>query len=366
MCTALTYFDAASRPYVARTFELNLDLPFGLAAAPAGTAFQSQMPGREAVEWTSAHAFIAAATQQAEPGAGAEFAALLVGDGVNAAGLAVNFNGYPPKTDHVPVPDAPAVLEAADLGVWLLSRFASVAEVKAALATQPVNPTRMSMAGGVPFPLHAMVTDAGGQSIVLEWNDGVLQVFDNPVHVMTNAPEFPWHLTNMDNWTHLDNVDKSLETFGSLHAGQPDSGIATASLPASNTAVGRFVRAAYYSRFAKKMDDPDQALSMAAHIINNFDRPMGITVDLPGKGGEGVVFGGASAPSGVSTEYTTHSFLADLTRGRYLIRAHTGVNWSVFHLDRLTGLDGLRIISMDLLDPMGGDATELLLSAAAH
>ncbi len=54
---------------------------------------------------------------------------------------------------------------------------------------------------------------------------------------------------------------------------QPDSGIATAGLPASNTSVGRFVRAVYYSQFAEKVDKPDTAMTTLAHIMNNFDRP---------------------------------------------------------------------------------------------
>lgn len=366
MCTALTYLDAAGRAYVARTFELNLDLPFGVMVAPVGTALRSQMPGKEAVVWTSTHAFIAVVTQPSEPSGEVNFAELLSGDGTNDAGLTININAFPPDGHTAATPDAPAVLEANDLGIWLLSRFATVAEAKDALATQQVNQSPLAVAGGVPFPLHVLVTDASGAAIVIEWDGGVMCVHDNPVRVMTNGPAFPWHLTNLANWAHLDNTDKSLATFGSLQVAQPDSGIATAALPASNTAVGRFVRAAYYSTFAEKAADPDQAVAMAAHIINNFDRPRGITIDLPGSGGEGVVFGGSSAPAGVSTEYTTHSFIADTARNRYYVRAHTSLNWSEFHLDRLARIDAPRIISMDRVDPRGGDATELLLQASAH
>lgn len=363
MCTALTYLDARGRAYVARTFELDLEIPMALTAAPVGTVLRSQMPGKEALEWTSAYAFIAVVTPPSDPGGAGDFSELLSTDGTNDAGLTININAYPPDGYASATPDGPVVLEAANLGIWLLSRFATVAEAKDALATQQVNQTALTIAGGVPFPLHVLVTDAGGASIVIEWDGGVMCIHDNPVRVMTNGPAFLWHLTNLANWTHLDNTDKSVTTFGSLQVSQPDSGIATAALPASNTAVGRFVRAAYYTTFAEKTDDPDQAVAMAAHIINNFDRPKGITIDLPGAGGEGVVFGDSSAPTSVSTEWTTHSFLTDTARNRYYVRAHTSLNWSEFHLDRLSQLDAPRIIPMDLLDPQGGDATELLLNA---
>ena len=57
-----------------------------------------------------------------------------------------------------------------------------------------------------------------------------MTVYDNPVGVMTNGPKFDWHLTNLDNYTFLSNVDRSSASFGSYKAAQPDSGIATAGL----------------------------------------------------------------------------------------------------------------------------------------
>ena len=57
-----------------------------------------------------------------------------------------------------------------------------------------------------------------------------MTVYDNPVGLMTNSPRFDWHLTNLNNYTYLSNIDQSTNTFGSLQANQPDSGIATVGL----------------------------------------------------------------------------------------------------------------------------------------
>ena len=152
---------------------------------------------------------------------------------------------------------------------------------------------------------------------------------------MTNAPSFDWHLTNLRNWTHLDNTDHQSATFGSLAVSQPDSGIATAALPGSNTAVGRFVRAVYYCNFVEKAADPDAAVATLSAIVNNFDRPRGATIDPPGDGGEGMNIPGVT---GNSTEYTTNSFLADTPRTRYYTRAYTALNWSVVDLARLAAM----------------------------
>lgn len=361
MCTALTYFDSASRPYLARSLELNLLMPYDLVAVPAGVALSSTVPGKDPVKWTSAHSLVAiSAAKSGKPGSQSiEDYSLF--DGTNDAGLTTNFNAF--SNDYEPpLPDVPSVLEAADLCLWILSQFSKVAEVRSALKSLPVNPTRLPVCGNVPYPMHGMITDAEGQSVVLEFEQDSLKVIDNPVHVMTNNPAFDWHLTNLNNWTQLDNTDKSSSTFGSLDVAQPDSGIAIGGLPSSNTAVDRFVRAAYYSKFAAKVDDPDDALTILSHVINNFDRPRGATVDPPGSSGEGVAFGGDDAPKGVSSEWTTHSFMSDPGRHRYLVRSSNAINWSQFDLGGLSGLEAPQMFPVESLDPMGGDATERFLS----
>ena len=364
MCTALTYLDSAGRPYVGRTLEFPVLLPSQLGFVPAGTALQSQVPGKDPVTWTCKYGFVGVGTpgQVPEPGVPIPPRSLLVFDGMNDAGLVFNCNAYPDTGETPDSGGAGAVLEAADFGTWLLGNFATVARARTALATQPVNATRIGILGNVPFPLHIMLTDATGQSVTIEGKDGTFGVFANPVGVMTNGPSFDWHLTNLRNWTHLDNTDHSSATFGSLAVGQPDSGIATAALPGSNTAVGRFVRAVYYCNFVEKVADPDAAVATLSAIVNNFDRPRGATIDPPGGGGEGVTIAGLT---GISTEYTTNSFLADTAGSRYYVRDYTALNWSVFHLTRLAGLTGLRLIPLDSLDPLGGDATDMLASGSA-
>ena len=155
------------------------------------------------------------------------------------------------------------------------SGFAAVAEVKAALDTQPVKLEALAMLGGVVSPFHYLVNDASGASFAIEFHKGEMSVDDNPVRVMTNAPRFDWHLTNLDNYTFLGKVDRPTATFGDYVATQPDSGVATSGLPASNTSVGRFVRAAFYAQYTEKADTPDRAVTTLAHAMNNFDRPRG-------------------------------------------------------------------------------------------
>ena len=366
MCTALAYFDATGRPYVGRTLELELVLPYSLGFIPAGTPFTSQVPSKSPLSWTTRFDVLAVAAPRTPPppGAAIDPRSMVVIDGLNEAGLSLNANAYADTGETSDLGGPGAVLEAADLGIWALGNFATVAELRTALATQAVNATRMPMAGNVPFPVHFMLTDLAGDSVTIEGRNGVFAVLDNPVHVMTNGPSFDWHLTNLQNWTHLDNTDHSSADFGSLRVSQPDSGIATTALPGSNTAVGRFIRAVYYGKFVEKATDPDQAVATLAAIVNNFHRPRGATIDLPGDGGEGVNFGGGPAPTSPTTEYTTHTFMADASRTLYYIRPYTGLNWSVFDMARLKGAAEMLFMPLESIDPFGGDGTSRLLTAS--
>ena len=52
----------------------------------------------------------------------------------------------------------------------------------------------------MPVPVHMTLHDASGGNIVVEYVDGVLHIYDNPTSIMTNAPPFNWHITNLNNY----------------------------------------------------------------------------------------------------------------------------------------------------------------------
>jgi penicillin V acylase-like amidase (Ntn superfamily) len=368
MCTSLVYTGSDGAIYLGRTLELDVEEPWAVAYVPAGTAFESVVHGEESLPYTAKHRFVGVAPAGRHEGDDPIESSALASmtEGLNDAGLTCSMLAYPATAGGESGRKRRAALQAIDLGTWILSQFATVADVKEGLEAQPVFLTPMSAVGDVEFPFHIVVHDRAGGAIVIEWHHGEQAVYGNPVGVMTNGPPFSWHLTNLGNWTHLTNVDSSSARFGSLDVAQPDSGIATAALPGSNTSVGRFIRAIYYSQFAEKTADADAALVMLARVMNNFDRPRDITIDPPGAGGEGVTFEGTGRKEGApGTEYTSWTNLSDLNRGRFLLRTYTAFNYTAFDLDRLADVDGIRLMATTDLDPMGGDDTEALGSAKA-
>ncbi len=178
---------------------------------------------------------------------------------------------------------------------------------------------------------------------------------------MTNGPAFPWHLTNLNNYTFLSNRDQSTGKFGALSVTQPDSGIATAGLPASNTSVGRFVRAAYYATFAEKTE-PARAVRSLAHVMNNFDRPRGITIDPPQSGGLDIEGISAAPGQAYKTEYTSWTVLADLGNDQFYVRTYDALNYIRFDLKRIFAAAAFKVVPLDQVAQIETlDATEALL-----
>ena len=357
-CTALLYRDNKGGAYAGRTLELPMELPYLLSYLPAGRKIASAVPGREPLTFETRHAILGITV----PNGTVED--LKVVEGVNDKGLTFSLLAFAgAEGPGTSLRTTQAVLAAIDLGAWTLGLFETTAQTKAALAEQPVLLSALEALHGARTPFHFIVHDRSGASIVIEFANGRQSVYDNPVGVMTNGPDFAWHLTNMNNYTFLTNLDRSEGTFGSLTVRQPDSGIATAGLPASNTAVGRFVRAAYYAHYAEHAA-PDAALSTLAHIMNNFDRPKGITIDPRGPGGLEVEGAAPDGNADTTTEYTSWTSLTDLGAGRFLVRTYDGLNYVALDIARLAAATEVKLLPLAAVGRLPlADATAQLLAA---
>lgn len=361
MCTSLLYLDANDRAYLGRTLELSLELPYQVALFPKGLAVSSKVEGHPELNWAMRHTMIAVTMPAAPPMPGTALgpADLKVVEGLNDAGLTFSVQAYSQASGpQEPSDTTRAALSAADLGAFVLGQFSSVVQVKEALADMSIVLERVAILGGLEMPFHYAVHDTTGASLVIEFHHGVRAIYDNPVGVMTNAPQFSWHLTNLNNYTFLTNVDRSKARFLGYEAEQPGSGIAKAGLPGTDTSVDRFIRAAFYAQFAEKQADPDKAVQMVAHIMNNFDRPRGITIDPPNLGSGHLQFEGHARET-VPTEFTTWTSITDLDRRRLFLRDSDGMNYACVDLPALVGVTEFFAIPMARLTPAMTNVTAL-------
>ncbi|WP_240470540.1 linear amide C-N hydrolase [Halomonas halocynthiae] len=330
-CTSLLYTDANGAPYAGRTMELPMQLPYEATFFPKGAEFESKADGQPELAFEGKYSFISLTVPDPVS------KDLKVVEGMNDEGLSFSVLAFAStKGPKDMVSKTTEVLAAIDLGAWALSQFKTVAEVKEALEAQPVLVTALLPLGILKTPFHYTLHDANGDSIVIEFSNGQQNVIDNPIGVMTNGPEFSWHMTNLNNYTFLDNRDRSTIEFNGERFEQPDSGIATVALPASNTSVGRFVRAVYYSQFAEKAKTPDKAVNTLAHVMNNFDRPRGITMDNRYTGEiENITAPGVEGHKMYTSEYTSWTALSDLRQLQFNVRSYDAMNYINFDLAAL-------------------------------
>lgn len=364
-CTSLVYRDVSDDACFGRTLELTSDHPYQIVYLPAGVPICSGVAGHPELDHTGKHPFLAVTMPARMPTTAAPLglADLKVLEGINDQGLTFSLLSYPTASGpQAAVAATQAVLSASDLGSWALSQFATVAEVKQALAAQPVMLEPLAQLGGVESPFLYVVHDAGGNSFVIEFDGGVMKTHENPVGVMTDGPALSWHLTNLNNYGFLNNVDRSGGTFGTLKVVQPASGIATAGLPSSNTSVGRFVRAAHHAQFAEKATIPDAAVQALAHTRNNFDRPRGVSIGYPSAGGGHLEVAGREPDSTTSyaTEFTSWTNLSDLSRRLFLQRTYHSINFTVFDLNALAAVDRPCILPLSKLDGLTVNSTDAL------
>jgi penicillin V acylase-like amidase (Ntn superfamily) len=278
----------------------------------------------------------------------------------NNQGLSLSTNEMPGSQSPAGAgSDAAKALAATDLALYLLGNFKSVAEVKEALQGGAVSVwlPKIPLVGDIEAPFHYILFDKTGAGIVIEFLDGKMNVHDNPVGVATNAPGFPWHLTNLNNYAQLTNVDKNTGQFGQLKVGAPDSGNALANLPSSQISPGRFVKAAYYTQFVRKADSPEDAVITLGHIMNNFDRPYDLSIDK-GYSAEG------GKPGTTSSEVTLFTWMNDKSRNLFFLRTIDALNFATFEIEKLAPIKSVVKVPLAKINDASLDGTQVLLGAA--
>ena len=272
-CTGIRLKAADGSIVTGRTLEFGFLIPTDIVAIPRGYAFTSETPIGPGMAWTGKYAAVGAALQGA-----AQYI-----DGINEKGLAVGLFYFPTfaqYTDTTKENQARSIA-VADFGTWLLTSFASLDEVRAAITSSGVviAPTLVPGFPPQPQPAHFVVYDKAGASIVIEPIGGKLVISDNPLGVITNSPTFDWHMTNLRNFVALNPRNVPPLTIDGTTFQQLGQGSGMLGLPGDFTPPARFVRATVFSTTAMPEKNAERAVFQLFHILNNFDIPVGVARD---------------------------------------------------------------------------------------
>lgn len=271
-CTGITLKAKDGATVFARTLEWGaFDLHSRVAIVPRGYEFKSTLEdGIAGMSWKARYGAVGLDAIKKDD----------IVDGMNEKGLTVSAFYHPGVASYPEVDpkNQSKSLGPLDLTQYILTTSANVEEVKAAMANITVVSVSEPAIGIAP-PFQWIVSDSSGKSIVIQFANKSVQIFDAPLGVLTNAPSYDWHLTNLRNYVNLSPValpDRKVEdiNFAPLGAGSGMIG-----LPGDFTPPSRFVRAVAFSKSARPTNSGTEALYEAFRILDNFNIPLVVGKD---------------------------------------------------------------------------------------
>ncbi|MEQ9892672.1 linear amide C-N hydrolase [Pectobacterium aroidearum] len=266
-CTRFIYMDPHNPDYpiTARSMDWAFDTETNLWIFPRELK-RSGAAGQHSLEWTSKYGSVIASAFDSR----ANMASTT--DGVNEKGLAANIlwlaeSEYPKAAPTAQKPG----LSVAAWAQYVLDNFATVDEAVKSLQQEKFTLVTKQVEGQDRLAtLHLSLSDASGDSAIIEYIDGKQVIHHNKDYqVMTNSPTFDQQLALNAYWDQIGG---------------------NVMLPGTNRAADRFVRASFYvknvdpnkpnpSGKEKTKIEKDKAdLAAAFSIIRNASVPYGYSL----------------------------------------------------------------------------------------
>lgn len=250
-----------------RTVEFGITIPSSVVFVPRNYKFEGSTPLGKGLTYSSKYAAIGIIAADD----------LAIMDGLNEAGLSIGVFYFPGYASYTPInsENQSQALSPIEFSNWILTQFATIDEVKAALSNIVIAPTVNETWGSSPPPFHYIVYDKTGNSIVIEPINETLVTYDNPLGVITNSPTFDWHTTNLNNFINLNAKNAEPKKIEGIELAQFGQGSGMVGLPGDFTPPSRFVRAVAFTANAIPSTTANDAILQIFHILNQFDIPLG-------------------------------------------------------------------------------------------
>ena len=196
-----------------------------------------------------------------------------IAEGLNEVGLSAglfyfpHYGKYPeydPRQNNQTLSDLQFVS-------WILSQFSTIDEVIE--ATKQVRITSLDKQGST---VNWRIGEASGRQVVLEFINGIPHFYENKIGVLTNAPDFPWHITNLNNYVNLFPGNAPTQKIGDITIFPFGAGSGFLGIPGDVTPPSRFIRIAFYKATAPQLETSEETIFQCFHILNNFDIPIGV------------------------------------------------------------------------------------------
>ncbi|MCB1080733.1 MAG: choloylglycine hydrolase family protein, partial [Chlamydiia bacterium] len=249
-----------------RSMEFGVELKSELAIHQRNENFKTQVfQGKQGLSWQSKYGYVGLTA----------FVRNIITEGMNEKGLSYGALWFPgAEYSTIDFSNNLKTIPLEILGNWILGNFATVDEVRLALQDIQIWAHEIPGINQVP-PLHLAMHDSSGKSLVVEFLEGEMKIYENPLGILTNAPQFTWHLTNLRNYIHLSATNPEPIKIKGTVIGPLGKGSGLLGIPGDWTPPSRFVRIATYSSLVAKVKNPKENANLAFHLLNTVDIPYG-------------------------------------------------------------------------------------------
>ncbi|MCG9731116.1 choloylglycine hydrolase family protein [Shewanella sp. Isolate13] len=346
-CTSFILKTVDNLPVYGRTLEWGaFDLHSNLLVVPRNQNYTSDLgKGIQGMSWKNKYGFVAINALD-QP---------FVLDGMNEKGLTLGALYFPDFAEYQKQEDKyrSVSVNNIDFSSYILGNFERVEEVSAALQKiRVVSNVELEKIFGAPTDLHFVVTDKSGSSIVIEYTNGKLNIYDNTVGVMTNAPSYDWHLLNIRNYSQLSPFAQSEQIkVGNIMLKPFGQGSGMQGIPGDSTPPSRFIRALAFKSSIIPLKTTDEAINEASRVLNNFDIPKGVSRE--------------GDKENFHMDYTQWSVIGDIDNLHYYWWTENNRRMRMIDLNKLD-FDAANIIKVPLDKNKEQDVLEINLSNTSH
>ena len=194
-------------------------------------------------------------------------------DATNEKGLSMAGLNFPGNADYKEPAEDVDNVASFEFIPWILGQCETVADVRKLLAK--INITNVEFSEQFPpSPLHWMISDKN-ESITVEQTKAGLNVYDNPVGIMTNNPEFPFQMFTLNNYRRVSPNPVASTFADGLELDEYTRGMGSMGLPGDLSSNSRFVKATFTKLNAPKMADENTSVSQFFHILGSVEQQKG-------------------------------------------------------------------------------------------
>ncbi|ONI39237.1 hypothetical protein AN639_06485 [Candidatus Epulonipiscium fishelsonii] len=235
MCTAITLHTKDGNSLFGRTMDIEYNFGQSVVLSPSNFDFKDRIIGKQIK--TKFAVIGMASVVEGYP---------LFAEGFNEEGLACvslnfpQFCCYEEKTYKTKINIAPY-----NLAFYLLGQFKTLKEIEQSITN--INLVAEPFLPNLPVPpLHWILTDKTGRSITIEKTKRGLEIHENPVGVLSNSPDFEWHMNNLRQYVCLTSENPSPALWGDFRINPYALGKGLQGMPGDFSSASRFIRATYF------------------------------------------------------------------------------------------------------------------------